>query len=213
MRCRSPYSSSAAAMCRRSSKPGNAPSGRSPITASASRGSMECRPSGRRRYGVFSMPQPVVRAGSPSSARGPRAIYPPALLSSQPALLGNIEDHAVGVLVLDLEVRFFLRFAEGEEELAAGRLDALLRRLDVIDLEAEVMCADEIGRVLDSRARLALVLEQREVDHAVGKIDARAHLEVLLADALELEHLLVESRGFLEVFDDDRYVPQFRHGG
>src|SRR5258708_552628 len=152
MRSRSACSSSAAATCRINCKLGSVPSGRSPITASGSRASMECRPSGRRRYAACSTPRPVARAGSPSSARVPRAMYRRVLLSSEPALLGNIEDHAVGVLVLDLEVRFFLRFAEGEEEFPAGGLDALLRRLDVVDLEAEMVGADEIGGVLDSGA-------------------------------------------------------------
>src|SRR5260221_10549763 len=152
MRCRSPCSSSAAPTCRDNCRHGSAPSGRSPTTASASPVSMECRPSGRRRCGGSSMPPPLARAGLPSSARAPRAIYRPALLSSEPALLGDIEDHAVGVLVLDLEVRFFLRASEREEELAAGSLDLLLRRLEIVDLEAEVMRADEVGGVLEAGA-------------------------------------------------------------
>src|SRR5260221_7612953 len=152
MRCRSPCSSSAAPPCRDNCKHGTASSGRSPITASASPVSMECRPSGRRRCGGSSMPPPLARVGSPSSAREPRATYRPALLSPEPALLGDIEDHAVGVLVLDLEVRFFLRASEREEELAARRFDALLRRLEVVHLEAEVVRADEVGGILEAGA-------------------------------------------------------------
>src|SRR2546423_1733884 len=191
-----------------SCKPGSAPNARSPITASGSHASMGCRPSGRRRCGAFSTRRPRARAGSPSSARAPPDIFPPELLSTEPALLGDIEDHAVGILVLDLEVRLFLRLAQREEELAAGRLDLLLRCLEVVDLEAEVMRADEIGRILQPRAGLAFVFEQGEVDDAVGKINPRAHLEVLLAHALQLEHLFVEGRGLLKVLNDHRYVPQ-----
>src|SRR5258706_13253344 len=152
MRCRSACSSSAAPTCRGNCKHGSPPGGRSPITASASPVSMPCTPSGRRLCGGCSMPPPLARAGSPSSARGPRATSRPALLSSEPALLGDIEDHAVGVLVLDFEVRFFLRAAEREEELAARGFDALLRRLEVVHLEAEVVRADEVGDVLEAGA-------------------------------------------------------------
>ena len=73
------------------------------------------------------------------------------------------------------------------------------------------MRADEIGRVVQPRAGLAFVFEQGEVDDAIGKINSRAHLEVLLADALQLEHLFVEGRGLLEVLNYHRYVPQLRH--
>src|SRR6267378_2059899 len=156
---------------------------------------------------AIGVPQKITRPAKESS--GP--IGGALLGSPDPALLGDVEDDAVGVLVLDLEVRVFLVLAEREEELAAGRLDALLRRLEVIDLEAEVVRADEIGGVLEARARLALVLEEREVDDAVAEIDRRAHVDVLFAHALELEHLLVEARRALEIAHHDRYVPQLRH--
>src|SRR5262245_46663292 len=133
------------------------------------------------------------------------------LLRAEPALLGDVEDHAVGVLVLDLEVGLVLGLAQREEELAASGLDALLRLLQVLDLEAEVVHADEARRVREARSCLALVLEQREIDHAVGEVAARAHLEVFLADAVQVEDLLVERGGALEVLDHDRDVPELRH--
>src|SRR5205823_697887 len=102
--------------------------------------------------------------------------------------------------------------AEREEELAARRLDALLRLLEVFDLEAEVMRADEALGVLQSRARFALVFEEREIDHAVAEIDRRAHVDVLLADALELEHTLVEARRALEIAHDNGNVAELGHG-
>src|SRR5437868_8348806 len=131
---------------------------------------------------------------------------------AEPALLRKIEDHAVGVLVLHLEVGVLLAFAEREEELAARRLDALLRLLEVLDLEAEVMRADEALGILQSGAGFAFVFEEREIDHAVAEIDRRAHVDVLLADALELEHTLVEARRALEIAHHHRYVPELRHG-
>src|SRR5919198_2471543 len=86
------------------------------------------------------------------------------LRRADPALLGKIEDHAVGVLVLHFEIRLFLALAEREEELAARRLDALLRLLEVLDLKAEVMRADEALGILQPGACFALVLEEREID-------------------------------------------------
>src|SRR5690349_1148560 len=59
-----------------------------------------------------------------------------------PAVLRDVEDHAVRVLELPLEVAFAL-VAEIEEELAAGRLDPLLRLDQIVDLDAEVVGADE----------------------------------------------------------------------
>ena len=47
----------------------------------------------------------------------------------------DIEDHAVRILELALEVAGAF-VAEVEEELAAGRLDALLRLDAVVDLDA-----------------------------------------------------------------------------
>ena len=63
-----------------------------------------------------------------------------------PAVLRDVEDHAVRVLELALEVAGAF-VAEVEEELAAGRLDPLLRLDQVVDLDAEMVGADE-GRAL-----------------------------------------------------------------
>src|SRR5690349_4347110 len=91
------------------------------------------------------------------------------LRGSDPALLREIEDDAVGVLVFHLEVRIFLVLAEREEKLAAGGLDALLRLLEIVHLETEVVRPDEARRVLEPGAALALVPEERQVDHAVAE--------------------------------------------
>src|SRR2546429_10021955 len=77
----------------------------------------------------------------------------------RPALPVDIEDDAVRVLELALEV-VVVRVAEVEEELAAGRFDLLLLRLEIVALEAEVVDADELGRVLQPGADLALVLQK-----------------------------------------------------
>ena len=69
----------------------------------------------------------------------------PVTIRALPAVLGNIEDDAVGVLELALEIAVTF-VAEIEEEFAAVRLDALLGLDEIVDLEAEVMRADETFR-------------------------------------------------------------------
>src|SRR5256885_2810550 len=102
------------------------------------------------------------------------------LAGAEPAFLRDVEDHAVRILELALEVLFLLVVAQVEEELAAGRLDLLLRRRDVVDLEAEMMGADEVLGVIEPRAALAGVVQQREVDHPVAQVDGGGEIERLL---------------------------------
>src|SRR5205823_14020929 len=64
----------------------------------------------------------------------------------RPAGVVDVEDDAVRIPELALEA-FVALLAEVEEKLAAGRLDRLLPFLEVVDLEAEVMHADEVLRV------------------------------------------------------------------
>src|SRR5262245_35229836 len=100
-----------------------------------------------------------------------------------PTVFRNIEDHPVRVLELALEIAVAL-VAEVEEKLAAIGLDALLRLGEVVDLEAEMMRADE-GRALLEIGRLAaglpLEIEQREIDHAVAHVDRGTDVQILAA--------------------------------
>src|SRR5438874_11532464 len=124
-------------MCPRRSPRGNRPSARSPITPRGFHCCTASRPSGRRGCARSSMRSPDARAGSPNSAPARRATFLPGpipdnvrnysvslLLRPEPALLGDIEDDPVGVLELQLEIGLFLRFAQGEEKLAARGFDA-----------------------------------------------------------------------------------------
>src|SRR5712691_11776152 len=100
----------------------------------------------------------------------------PRPVGPRPAALRSVEDDPVRVLELALEISLPL-VAEVEEELAAGALDALLRLGEVVDLEAEMVGADEparIGEVGRLAAGTGGEIEQGEVDHAVGEIDRRA---------------------------------------
>src|SRR4029077_3902230 len=125
-------------------------------------------------------------------------------------MLRDVEDHPVGVLELPLEIALPL-IAQIEEECAAGLLDAPSRLVEIVDLKAEVMRADEARGVLEIAALGALEIEKGEVDHAVGHIDRRADLEILALDPPKIEDLLVKSRGLVEIFDANRDVTQASH--
>src|SRR5262249_44718040 len=136
-------------------------------------------------------------------ARNDRALNSRLAGRAEPSFAGNIEDDAVGVLELALKVFLFGVVTEIEEEAAAGLLDLLLHGGEVVDLEAEMMRADEVLRIAQAGAAFAEVIEQRKIDHAVGQIDRGGEIERLLADALELEDILVEFGGFLQVAHHD----------
>src|SRR6516162_6042618 len=53
-----------------------------------------------------------------------------------PTVLGDIEDHAIGILELALKIAVPL-LAKVEEEFAAVGLDTLLRFNEIVDLKAE----------------------------------------------------------------------------
>jgi DNA replication protein DnaC len=67
-------------------------------------------------------------------------------LGQSPALPVDIEDDAVRVLELALEI-VVVWIAEIEEEFAAGRFDLFLLRVHVLALKAEMMDADEVARL------------------------------------------------------------------
>src|ERR1700726_3034828 len=76
----------------------------------------------------------------------------PVTVRALPAVLGNIEDDAVGILELALEIAVTF-VAEIEEEFSAVGFDAFLGLGEIVDLEAEMMCADEAFRVFQVRGR------------------------------------------------------------
>src|SRR5690348_7712748 len=85
--------------------------------------------------------------------------------SARPAVRGNVESDAVGI------VEFHLVEAAALGGLAhpvppAGRLDALARPGHVVDDEAEVVHADELAAAATGELFLAVV-QEGEVDHAV----------------------------------------------
>src|SRR6202140_5042945 len=117
-------------------------------------------------------------------------LFLPVTVRTLPAVLGNIEDDAVGVLELALEIAVTF-VAEIEEEFSAVRLDAFLGLGEIVDLEAEMVGADEAFRVFQVRGRGAGAtreIEKGEVDDAVAHVDRRADIQILACDALEIEY-------------------------
>src|SRR5581483_645584 len=111
-------------------------------------------------------------------------------------------------LEFPLEVLLLGIAAQVEEELAARRLDSLLRLRKIIHLKPEVVGADEALRVLQAGAALALVVQQREVDDAVAEVHRGSEVERLFAHALQPEHALVELRRPLQVLHHHREMPE-----
>src|ERR1700730_3479738 len=69
-------------------------------------------------------------------------------VGSLPAVLGNIENDAVRILELAFKVAVTF-VAKIEEEFSAMRLDALLGLGQIVDLEAEMVRADEAAGVFE----------------------------------------------------------------
>ena len=97
-----------------------------------------------------------------------------------------------GSLNLRSKFAFSWSSPRSKKKFAARRLDPLLGRGDVVDLKTEMMGADEIAGVTQSRAALALIIGEREIDDAVAQIDRAPKIECLLSDALQVEDALVE---------------------
>src|SRR5262245_16476565 len=132
-------------------------------------------------------------------------------LRSRPTLAGYIDDDAVRILELALEVLLLGIVPEIHEERAACRLHLLLSFGDIIDDEAEVVGADKILHVGPPRALVAAEVQEREVHHTVGQIDRRTPPEIFEAGALESERFLVELGRLFLIANDDCKMPQLRH--
>src|SRR3954453_4488193 len=110
--------------------------------------------------------------------------------SAGPAVRGDVEGDAVGTGVLhpaEAAALGGLAHPVG----AAGRLDRFTRARYVVDDEAEVVHAGERAAAL-ARVLLLLVVQEREVHHPAGEINAVGAVPVRAPDALEAERLLVE---------------------
>src|SRR5690349_4603351 len=138
----------------------------------------------------------------------------PIPVRALPAVLGNIENHAIRILELAFEIAVAL-LAEIKEELAAIGFDAFLRFGEIVDLKAEMVRADVGIRVFEVgslAAGGAGEIEQSEIDDAVAHINRRTDVQILAPDAFELEHGLIELRCLVEVLHADGKMAQSGHG-
>src|SRR5205085_12299276 len=96
--------------------------------------------------------------------RSPRSSF----LDSDPALVRDVEDDAVRVaeLALEVDAAAALQLAVKAPAVALGLFGVLL---EVVDDEADVMQAVEILAALIARRVVGVELEQRQIDDAVGK--------------------------------------------
>src|SRR5438552_18468871 len=94
---------------------------------------------------------------------------------------------------------------------AARRLDRLASRRHVVDQEAEMVKTHETPAELACRL-LGLVVQQREIDHAVAEIYAPRVFPVRLPDLLQPERLHVELGGLPGIWNRDRDASQLGHG-
>src|SRR3974377_2117911 len=88
---------------------------------------------------------------------------------AEPAFFGDVEDDPARVLELALEILLPRIIPEVEEEAAAACFDALLGGGEIVDLEAEMMGADEALGVVEPGAALAEIVEEGEVDDGVAE--------------------------------------------
>jgi hypothetical protein len=84
-----------------------------------------------------------------------------SVCGAEPAFFRHIEDDAVRVLELSLEVLLLLVGAKIKEKISSCGFDAALRFGNVVDLKTEMMGADEAFGVIEARAALA---ESSEVE-------------------------------------------------
>src|SRR4029077_13591516 len=118
---------------------------------------------------------------------------------ADPTIMGDVEDDAVAIAIFAFVERV-RRGRPSREILRAGIRCLFLRLGEVVDKHTEMV---------EARLFIALHLEKREIHRPVRKIDSAP----CLPDALQIEGLLIESRGSLDVRDYERDVTKFCHGG
>src|SRR5215471_3915171 len=132
------------------------------------------------------------------------------LFCADPPGARNIDDLIVGAKALYLEVgsrtrriggRRRMRFIQG---FAAQLIDPRDRRVDIIDLKADVINAQFHRLSLHTWTQI----QNRNIQMAIGKIDAAltgAHL-------FQAKGLFIECRGFFDIAGAKRNMLDLRHG-
>src|SRR5262249_18558888 len=137
---------------------------------------------------------------------------------ADPAGLGDVEHHVVRTAVLHLDVGLVLALAHTERlvdvvpRLRPGGREPLGNRLEVVDLEPDVMDAGEALAPLGSGHRVVLELQNGEVEIAVAQV-VPAGVRILdPPDLLHPEHVDIELRGLVGVLGRQRNVLDLGHG-
>src|SRR5438105_5959840 len=116
---------------------------------------------------------------------------------AHPAIVGDIEDDAVPVLI------FAFVIGIGRSG-AAGKIGGA-RRLRFFLCLVQIVYPD--AKMIDARLLIALHFEKREIDRAIRQIDAAART----SHALEIEGLLKEIRGSFRIGNDQRDMAKLGH--
>jgi hypothetical protein len=98
----------------------------------------------------------------------------------EPSLFRDVKNNAVRIFELALKVLLLLIISKVEEERAASVFDALLDRPNIFHLKTKMMGADEILCIIQPRAALAEIIQERQVYDAIAEIDRRREVEGLL---------------------------------
>src|SRR5262245_8292573 len=132
---------------------------------------------------------------------------------SQPAVLRQVDGHAVGPGELDLDITALLHLFRSRVGAVhgAGFLVPRPCPLRVLDLETEMVDPRVPGGVLRDGGVLVLEFQDREVDVAVAQVIALGRRRVELPDLLQSEPLDVETRRCVRVPGADCDVTDAGH--
>src|SRR3954469_15453362 len=131
----------------------------------------------------------------------------PLSLRPIPTVGGDIEHNAVGIPKLVFGIRRGSSAWAGMKFSTVG-FDFLLRPVDVVDPETEVMQPDEILAALIARIILVAKLKQSQVHHPVREACGNLRFR----HSLEPESILVKFRGLFLVGNGDRDMSKLCFG-
>src|SRR6266851_532234 len=130
-------------------------------------------------------------------------------LGAGPAMLGDVEQDALGPVELLLEITGLIAAMPlVDVVLGAEAIEPLRKFVDILDQDAEMMDAAEIHALAEL---VGLEFEDRHVERAVGQEHAVGERPVGPPDLLEIERLLVELGHRHRVLGGDRDMAELGH--
>src|SRR6266849_4802281 len=132
-------------------------------------------------------------------------------LGAGPAMLGDVEQDALGPIELLFEITGLIAAMPlVDVVLGAEAIEPLRKFVDILDQDAEMMDAAEIHALAEL---VGLEFEDRHVERAVGKEHAIGEHAVGPADLDEIERLFVELGHRFRVLGGDCDVAELGHQG